>query len=102
GGSWHRAPPRHPSRTLFRSEVRRAHADQGQHRPLCLPAASRYAAGMDAYVLEAMREEAVLLRLGDQVAADTTRAVHALAKRLRADRKSPRLNSSHVNTSYAV
>lgn len=65
-------------------EVRRAHADQGQHRPLCLPAASRYAAGMDAYVLEAMGEEAVLLRLGDQVAADTNRAVHALAKRLRA------------------
>src|SRR5256885_12111525 len=85
-----RRPPRStlfPYTTLFRS---RQHRDDLEHHPLGL-----VRRGADR--LADLEPLGVLLTLGLGVGLD-----HVLAQRLAEDRKSTRLNSSHLVISYAV
>src|SRR3712207_8760276 len=89
-----RRPPRStlfPYTTLFRSESGETKGAVA-YRSLIVSDARLTYAGVDTF----------LAGEGPIEQPDLVRAAHELSRRLKTDRKSTRLNSSHANISYAV
>src|SRR5690554_7601211 len=93
-----RRPPRStlfPYTTLFRSVVEPRQVKTAAGEPVSL----------DTFFIE-LGKKLSLPGFGDNVIADSNGTLHPLNRAedfyLRADRKSTRLNSSHVRISYAV
>src|SRR5690242_21057268 len=95
-----RRPPRStlfPYTTLFRSQVHGDAVERGERLEL-VPLVVDVDAPVGEHAVNVAREHADAPRAGGEIGGDTRRSHQTT----RADRKSTRLNSSHMSISYAV